>query len=72
MSKNVMSPDKLPAYFNSTDGWYKGKPAYAYTLCDKLTDAQKTKLLEHEEIRLITCHYRYAPELVYDVVVVLH
>lgn len=43
-----------------------------YTLDEKLTQEQKDKILAYKNTDIGTCHYRYAPELEYDTVIIMN
>lgn len=43
-----------------------------YTLDNRLTDEQKEIILSYKNTEVGTCHYRYAPEIKYDTVIILN
>ena len=42
---------------------------YRYMLCNPLTDEQRAALKQFKNVSIGSCHYRYAPEIKHDTLV---
>jgi hypothetical protein len=48
----------------------EGQKGMKYLLCDKLTQEQKDHLNDYDNTYISSCHYRYAPEIKHDVLII--